>query len=148
LDEIYYTAYYLPRSSLSTKTVASISQTPAKTSFCEWKGRATYWDIELVDPGDTTTTTATTTSGGDGDGATSDVVERVLVRGKAWSYESPTPAFQDIKGYLAFYASRGVPWECYVDEDKVEPQPGEFYGGWSTPELVGVQKGGVGTLGW
>ena len=28
------------------------------------------------------------------------------------------------------------------------PQPGGFYGGWITAELVGPFKGGPGTLGW
>jgi hypothetical protein len=28
------------------------------------------------------------------------------------------------------------------------PQPGDFYGGWITPELVGPFKGGPGTRGW
>jgi hypothetical protein len=45
------------------------------------------------------------------------------VRNKIWSYESPTPAFKDIKSYLSFYAN-DVPWECFVDEEKVSPQEG------------------------
>lgn len=67
--------------------------------------------------------------------------------GKIWSYESPTQPFRPIAGYLSVYAS-DVPWECFVDDEKVEPQPGDFYGGWSTSELEGVQKGGPGTWGW
>jgi hypothetical protein len=46
------------------------------------------------------------------------------VKNKIWSYESPTPAFKDIKGALSFYAS-GVPWDCFVDDEKVAPQEGE-----------------------
>ena len=34
------------------------------------------------------------------------------------------------------------------DEERVVPQPGGFYGGWITAELVGPFKGGPGTLGW
>jgi len=64
-----------------------------------------------------------------------------------WSYESPTPAFRDIKGYVSFYAN-DVPWECFVDEEKVTPQEGDFYGGWVTSELEGQMKGGPGTWGW
>lgn len=113
-------AYYLPRSSLSS--AVSLTQIPNKTSLCEWKGRATYWTIKAADTNEE-------------------------IHGKIWSYESPTQPFKDIKGYLSFYAS-GVPWECFVDDEKVAPQPGDFYGGWSTSELEGVQKGGPGTWGW
>jgi hypothetical protein len=30
----------------------------------------------------------------------------------------------------------------------VTPQPGGFYGGWVTPELMGPFKGGPGSSGW
>jgi hypothetical protein len=30
----------------------------------------------------------------------------------------------------------------------VQAQPGGFYGGWITPEVVGPFKGGAGTTGW
>lgn len=69
------------------------------------------------------------------------------VKSRIWSYESPTKEFTDIKGYLSFYAS-GVPWECFVDDEKVEPQPGDFYGGWKTSDIEGPLKGGPGTWGW
>jgi uncharacterized protein (DUF427 family) len=71
---------------------------PGKTSLCEWKGRATYWNIRFLDTNEE-------------------------VKSKIWSYESPTPPFKDIKGYLSVYAS-GVPWECYVDDEKAQPQEG------------------------
>lgn len=90
-------AYYLPRSSLSSSV--TLTQIPGKTSFCEWKGKATYWTLK--------------------NNATNEEV-----KAKIWSYESPTQPFKDIKGYLSFYAS-GVPWECFVDHEKVQPQDGE-----------------------
>ena len=37
---------------------------------------------------------------------------------------------------------------CFVDEERVTPQEGGFYGGWITSELVGPFKGGPGTLFW
>ena len=37
---------------------------------------------------------------------------------------------------------------CFVGDDRVTPQPGGFYGGWITPELVGPFKGGPGTEFW
>jgi len=45
------------------------------------------------------------------------------IKNKIWSYESPTPGFKDIRGFLSFYAN-GVPWECFVDDEKVTPQEG------------------------
>ena len=37
---------------------------------------------------------------------------------------------------------------CFVDDEKVTPQEGPFYGGWITSDLVGPFKGGPGTMGW
>lgn len=69
-----------------------------------------------------------------------------IVRNKAWSYESPTSGFLPIKGFLSLYAN--APWECFVDDEKVAPQEGDFYGGWVTSEISGNIKGGPGTWGW
>jgi uncharacterized protein (DUF427 family) len=38
--------------------------------------------------------------------------------------------------------------DCYVDGEKVRPQPGEFYGGWITEDVVGPFKGERGTGHW
>jgi uncharacterized protein (DUF427 family) len=89
-----------------------------KTSFCEWKGRATYW---VVSSGKKTLENA------------------------VWSYGSPNPDFAPIKDHLAFYPSR---FECYVDDERVTAQPGDFYGGWITHDIVGPFKGSPGTWGW
>ncbi|KAJ4386082.1 hypothetical protein N0V93_008974 [Gnomoniopsis smithogilvyi] len=101
--------YYLPPSSLKV----SLTQTPRKT-WCEWKGRATYW--ALANPTSPSQT----------------VADRI------WSYEKPTAGFEPIKDYLSFYAG---PWDCFVDGEKVEPQPGDFYGGWVTSDIGGIVKG-------
>lgn len=88
-------------------------------SFCEWKGVAGYFDLRL--------------------GST-------VVRNAAWAYAEPTEPFQAIRGYLSFYASRvGA---CYVNDERVEAQEGDFYGGWITANLVGPFKGAPGTGGW
>ncbi|MEE4346875.1 MAG: DUF427 domain-containing protein [Paracoccaceae bacterium] len=93
---------------------------PAKgSSFCEWKGAARYFDV---------------TAGG------------VTVPRAAWSYDSPTPRFAALAGYLAFYA--GLMEECRVGTISVIPQPGDFYGGWVTPNLEGQIKGAPGTRHW
>jgi hypothetical protein len=64
----------------------------------------------------------------------------------AWSYPEPSPAFAAIRGHLAFYADRVD--ECRVDDEVVKPQPGQFYGGWITSDIVGPFKGEPGTMGW
>ena len=35
-----------------------------------------------------------------------------------------------------------------LEGEQVRPQPGGFYGGWITDEVVGPFKGGPGTWGW
>ncbi len=88
------------------------------SSHCEWKGEASYWSLR-IDAGE--------------------------VSNVGWSYEDPYPDFELIRGYLGFYPSKV---ECYVDSIRVLPQPGGFYGGWVTPEIVGPFKGEPGTGGW
>ena len=50
---------------------------------------------------------------------------------------------------LASWRSIPLPWTvaCWVTEE-VQPQPGGFYGGWITANLVGPFKGDPGTQGW
>ncbi len=91
----------------------------SRSSFCEWKGQAGYYTIAV------------------GERQAPDA---------AWFYSNPTPAFASVKDYVAFYASRMD--ACYVDGEKVEAQPGDFYGGWITRDIVGPFKGGAGTWGW
>jgi len=89
------------------------------TSFCEWKGTARYFDVVT-----------------DGQSAVK----------AAWSYPDPTEPFASIAGHVAFYpAQMDV---CRIDGVDVQPQPGGFYGGWVTPEIVGPYKGEPGTSGW
>ena len=91
----------------------------ARRSLCEWKGQATYFDLVL-------------------DGST--------IRDVAWSYPRPTPAFASIKDHLAFYAEPLD--DCFVDGERVIPQPGGFYGGWITGDLAGPFKGVPGSRFW
>ena len=63
----------------------------------------------------------------------------------AWSYERPRARFDMIRGFLAFYPGRV---ECFVDHERVRPQPGRFYGGWITREIRGPFKGEAGTAHW
>ena len=98
--------------------MAHLSISPRR-SYCEWKGGATYYTI---------------TAG-----------NRKAIDA-AWAYLEPTPAFQTMAGYVAFYPSRMD--ACYVGEELVQAQAGDFYGGWITSEIVGPFKGEPGTWGW
>jgi uncharacterized protein (DUF427 family) len=66
-------------------------------------------------------------------------------RDVGWSYPSPTPAFEDIRDHVCFYPSELA---CYVAGEQVRSQPGLFYGGWITSEIVGPFKGAPGTEHW
>lgn len=88
-------------------------------SHCEWKGLARYYDA---------------------------LVEGERYPKIAWSYADPTPGFARIRGHLAFYLPALD--AGYVDEERAEPQPGGFYGGWITPDLAGPFKGAPGSWGW
>lgn len=88
-------------------------------SLCEWKGRARYFHV---------------TAGG------------VTAPRAAWAYPDPAPAFAGLAGCLAFYA--GAMEACHVGAARVIPQPGDFYGGWVTPNLSGRPKGARGTEHW
>lgn len=62
-----------------------------------------------------------------------------------WSYEEPRSDYRVIQGYVAFYPGRV---ESYVEGENVRPQPGNFYGGWVTDEIIGPFKGESGTGHW
>lgn len=89
------------------------------TTFCEWKGRAAYYTLE---------------------------VKGRLSKHAAWYYPEPSQGYEQLRDMLAFYPGRVD--ACYLDGERVEPQPGDFYGGWITSEIVGPFKGGPGTRGW
>ena len=63
----------------------------------------------------------------------------------AWYYPDPRPAFGKIRDYVSFYPGRVA---CFVDDERVQPQAGGFYGGWITSDVVGPFKGDPGTQGW
>lgn len=90
-----------------------------RRTFCEFKGQASYYTVQV---GDRTAEDA------------------------AWSYDRPARGYERIAGHIAFYASRMD--ACYVDDEQVVAQPGDFYGGWITSDIVGPFKGGPGTWGW
>ncbi len=96
-------------------------------SFCEWKGPARYFDLVVPGP-----------------------VAPVQVGGKrlagvAWSYPKPLAGAEALADCVSLYPAA---LQITVDGASVRPQPGGFYGGWITPELVGPFKGEPGSEGW
>jgi uncharacterized protein (DUF427 family) len=108
--------WYIPRTDVN---FGVIKRSAARSTMCEWKGAATYWDV--VDGNDQ------------------------QLQAVGWSYETPTPRFIPITGYLAFMAGL---LDCTVDGERVLPQSGGFYGGWITADVVGPFKGEPGSWGW
>lgn len=63
----------------------------------------------------------------------------------AWSYARPFEEYAALKDHVAFYPQY---LECYVDGERVVPQPGGFYAGWITADFCGPFKGEPGTGHW
>ena len=105
-------AYYFPVDDVDEYGARDRSTT---LTFCEWKGQASYVDV---------------------------VVGPDRRRDAGWRYRSPTPAFTDITGCLAFYPARVD--RCTVGSEVVRPNDGDFYGGWITSNVVGPFEGGPG----
>jgi uncharacterized protein (DUF427 family) len=91
----------------------------SKGTYCEWKGEARYYDV---------------------------VVGDLTAKNAAWFYPNPVSKYEEIKDYVAFYANKME--ACYVGDERIKPQDGNFYGGWITSNLDGPFKGGRGTVGW
>jgi hypothetical protein len=59
-------------------------------------------------------------------------------RDVAWSYLQTFPEFDALATWVSFYPTV---IDCSVDGERVRPQPGGYYGGWITDEIVGPFKG-------
>ncbi|MGD2078426.1 MAG: DUF427 domain-containing protein [Chloroflexota bacterium] len=115
LETSHPPVYYLPPTDIELELLKEASG----GSYCEWKGRASYYDVVVADR---------------------------MARRAAWTYRSPAAEFSQITDHVAFYA-----WAmdaCLVDGERVRPQPGQFYGGWITADIVGPFKGEPGSSGW
>ncbi|TVP61577.1 MAG: DUF427 domain-containing protein [Leptolyngbya sp. LCM1.Bin17] len=103
-----------------TDVQMSYLQPSPRRTYCEWKGSAQYFTVVV----------------GDRQAANA-----------AWCYPQPmAERFLGIANFVAVYPS--LMEACYVDGEQVQAQPGDFYGGWITSDIVGPFKGGLGTWGW
>jgi len=63
-----------------------------------------------------------------------------------WYHTDPSPDFAAVKSHLAFYP---IPMDEHtIDGERVTPQPGKFYCGWITSDVVVPFKGEHGAMGW
>lgn len=115
LETSHPPSYYLPRDAFA----AGVLRETAGSSWCEWKGQATYYDL---------------------------VTETRTASRAAWSYLYPSPGFEPIAGAIAVMAA--LVDRCTVNGEQVVPQPGGFYGGWITSWIVGPFKGISGSMNW
>lgn len=89
-----------------------------RPTWCEFKGEARYLDA---------------------------IVNGRRAHAVAWSYPAPTAAYEALRDHVAFYPGRVD--AAWLDEERVQAQSGDFYGGWITNDLMGPFKGPPGTHG-
>ena len=111
--------HHAPSYYLPPGDIRATLRSASDSTFCEWKGVARYFDV---------------------------IAWASTAPRAAWAYDSPTARFAPLAGYVAFYA--GLMDEAWVGDLRVLPQPGDFYGGWITPNLDGQIKGAPGTRHW
>jgi uncharacterized protein (DUF427 family) len=96
-----------------------LAASDARPTLCEFKGSARYLDA---------------------------IVDGRRVKAIAWSYPNPSPGYERLRDHVSFYPGRVD--RALLDDERVQAQEGDFYGGWITSDLVGPFKGPAGTLGW
>ncbi|MGD1863201.1 MAG: DUF427 domain-containing protein [Phormidesmis sp.] len=96
--------YYIPMSDIKAECL----QPSAQSTYCEWKGQASYFTVRVGDR---------------------------QAENAAWYYPEIASAYKVLEEHVSFYP--GPMDACYVDEEKVQPQPGKFYAGWITSDIVG-----------
>jgi uncharacterized protein (DUF427 family) len=96
-----------------------LAESDARSTWCEFKGAARYLDAVIH-------------------GRRSEAV--------AWTYPDPSPGYEGLRDHVAFYPGRVD--AAWLDNERVQAQQGDFYGGWITADLIGPFKGPRGTLAW
>ena len=74
LETFHPPTYYLPPDDVQTRALRPLGE----TSYCEWKGTASYFDV---------------------------VADVSRVERAAWAYFDPSPRFALLAGYVSFYPS-------------------------------------------
>jgi len=92
-----------------------VLETSSRVSYCEFKGEARYYRVR---------------------------VGNTVAEDAAWTYEAPAYGYEELVGHVAFYPQ--LMDECRVGGEVAIPQPGRFYGGWITSDIVGPFKGDPG----
>ena len=91
LETTHPPVYYIPREDV---VASALAPSAGGTTFCEWKGSASYLDVVA---GDSSLTRA------------------------AWTYPEPAPGFEPIRDAVAFYCA---PMDaCFVGDEQATPQP-------------------------
>ena len=116
LETSHPPTYYLP----VTAFADGVLRPATGSSYCEWKGEASY--VDVVTPG----------------------------AGRRRAPAGPTPgprrASRRCVDHVAVMPAAMD--ACTVDGEVVVAQEGGFYGGWITSRVVGPFKGGAGSWGW
>jgi uncharacterized protein (DUF427 family) len=118
LETSHPPTWYLPR----TAFAEGVLRPAQRRTVCEWKGTARY--VDVVVPGAPPLT---------------DV---------GWWYPEGdvSATYPELADRVALYPAAFD--EIILDGERVVPQPGGFYGGWITHDVVGPFKGSSGTWGW
>jgi uncharacterized protein (DUF427 family) len=96
-----------------------LAESDARSTWCEFKGPARYLDA---------------------------VVDGRRFKTVGWTYPDPSPGYEALRDHVAFYPGRVD--AAWLDDERVQAQQSDFYGGWITADLIGPFKGPNGTLAW
>lgn len=96
-----------------------LAESDARSTWCEFKGAARYLDA---------------------------VVDGRRFEPVAWTYPDPSPGYEALRNHIAFYPGRVD--AAWLDDQRVQAQQSDFYGGWITGDLAGPFKGPASTLTW
>ena len=90
-----------------------------REGWCEWKGPLCYYDL---------------------------VIGNRRLQSVAWYHFNVKPMYAALINHVAFYPQ--FMDVCYVNGERVKPQPGRKFGGWVTRNVVGPFKGARGSEDW
>jgi uncharacterized protein (DUF427 family) len=96
-----------------------LAPSDVRSTWCEFKGAARYFDAAVGDR---------------------------QVRAIAWTFPEPTRGYESLRDHVAFYPGRVD--AAWLDDERVQVQDSDFYGGWITDDLLGPFKGPPGTRSW